>query len=139
MLFQSQVFLLVFLPLTVLVYYAVGQSAAARQWTLLAASLVFYGWWDVRFIPLLVGQVTATWLLALLHARLKARWPLVLGVVLNLASLATFKYLDFLVSNVEAAIGLGLPRADIILPIGISFFSLSSASPNVPNSSIQKC
>ncbi len=128
MLFQSQVFLLVFLPLTVLVYYAVGQSAAARQWTLLAASLVFYGWWDVRFIPLLVGQVTATWLLALLHARLKARWPLVLGVVLNLASLATFKYLDFLVSNVEAAIGLGLPRADIILPIGISFFSFQLIS-----------
>ncbi len=128
MLFQSQFFLLLFLPATVLAYYAAARSPAVRQWVLLLASLVFYGWWDVRFVPLLIGQVTATWLLALLHERLNARWPLVLGVVLNLASLATFKYLDFLISNLELIAGWPLPRADIILPIGISFFSFQLIS-----------
>ena len=128
MLFQSQVFLLLFLPATVLAYYAVAGAAAARQWVLLAASLFFYAWWDVRFIPLLVGQVTVTWLLALLQDHIKARWPLVLGVILNLASLATFKYLDFFISNLELLAGMTLPRADIVLPIGISFFSFQLIS-----------
>ncbi len=58
MLFQSQGFTLIFLPLAVLAYYAVARSVAARQYVLIAASLVFYGWWDARFIPLLVGQIT---------------------------------------------------------------------------------
>ena len=52
MLFQSQGFILVFLPLAVTAYYAVAGSERARQWVLIAASLVFYGWWDARFIPL---------------------------------------------------------------------------------------
>ena len=55
MLFQSQVYVLAFLPLTVALYYAVAGSAAARQWVLIAASLVFYGWWDPRFV-ILGGQ-----------------------------------------------------------------------------------
>ena len=59
MLFQSQGFILLFLPAAVTAYYCAAGSAAARQWMLIAASLVFYGWWDVRFTPLLVGQIAA--------------------------------------------------------------------------------
>jgi alginate O-acetyltransferase complex protein AlgI len=128
MLFQSQFFILVFLPIALAAYYAASQSAAARQWVLIGASLIFYGWWDVRFVPLLVGQVTATWLLSLLHARLDRRWPLVLGVAINLLSLGTFKYLDFLVANLESVTGSALPRAHLVLPIGISFFSFQLIS-----------
>jgi D-alanyl-lipoteichoic acid acyltransferase DltB (MBOAT superfamily) len=128
MLFQSQVFILIFLPAALALYYAVSGSAAARQWVLIGASLFFYGWWDARFVPLLVGQVTVTWLLALLHERIAARWPLVLGVVINLASLATFKYAEFLVLNFEAVTGLTLSRTEIVLPIGISFFSFQLVS-----------
>jgi D-alanyl-lipoteichoic acid acyltransferase DltB (MBOAT superfamily) len=128
MLFQSQGFALIFLPLAVATYYAVVRSAAARQWVLIAASLVFYGWWDARFIVLLVGQIGASWLLAWLGARLDRRWPLHLGIILNLASLATFKYLDFLLASVQQAIGIELPRAHILLPIGISFFSFQLIS-----------
>jgi alginate O-acetyltransferase complex protein AlgI len=128
MLFQSQGFTLIFLPLAVLAYYAVARSAAARQYVLIAASLVFYGWWDARFIPLLVGQITASWLLTVLGARLKRAWPLYAGIVLNLASLATFKYLDFLIGSLQGLIGVELPRAHILLPIGISFFSFQLIS-----------
>src|SRR6516162_7310708 len=128
MLFQSQGFTLIFLPLAVLAYYAVARSVAARQYVLIAASLVFYGWWDARFIPLLVGQIAASWLLAVLGARLKRAWPLYAGIVLNLASLATFKYLDFLLASAQGLIGIELPRAHILLPIGISFFSFQLIS-----------
>ncbi len=128
MLFHSQLFILVFLPLAVVTYYSVARSAAGRQWVLIVFSLVFYGWWDARFVPLLLTQIVASWLLALLSERLHARWPLILGVVLNLGSLATFKYFNFLVAAFEAASGLSLARSDIALPIGISFFSFQLIS-----------
>jgi alginate O-acetyltransferase complex protein AlgI len=128
MLFQSQGFALIFLPLAVASYYAAARSVVARQCVLIVASLVFYGWWDARFIILLVGQISASWLLAWIAARIDKSWPLYAGIVLNLASLATFKYLDFLLASVQALIGVELPRAHILLPIGISFFSFQLIS-----------
>src|SRR4029077_14762412 len=128
MLFQSQFYVLGFLPVTVALYYAAAGSAPARHWVLIAASLFFYGWWDPRFIILVVSQITATWLLALAYERTGAKSWLVAGVVLNLASLGTFKYLDFLLASLETASGLVFPRAHLILPIGISFFSFQLIS-----------
>jgi D-alanyl-lipoteichoic acid acyltransferase DltB (MBOAT superfamily) len=128
MLFQSQIYVLAFLPITVALYYAAARSVALRQWVLIAASLFFYGWWDPRFIILVVSQIAATWLLALAYERTGAKVWLTAGVVLNLASLGTFKYLDFLIGSFEAASAIVLPRAHLILPIGISFFSFQLIS-----------
>jgi D-alanyl-lipoteichoic acid acyltransferase DltB (MBOAT superfamily) len=127
MLFQSQFYVLVFLPLVTAVYYTAAPSLVTRQWVLIAASLVFYGWWDVRFVLLPVAQIAMTWLLAFAHARNGRRGLLMLGIALNLASLGTFKYLNFALATFQAASGFVLPRADIILPIGISFFRFSSS------------
>jgi alginate O-acetyltransferase complex protein AlgI len=127
-LFQSQIFVLVFLPLAVLAYYAVAASPIRRDWALIAVSLIFYGWWDVRFVPLLVGQVGATWLLARLGARIGSRWPLVAGICLNLASLGTFKYLNFALTSLATVAGWRLDRLNIVLPIGISFFTFQLIS-----------
>jgi alginate O-acetyltransferase complex protein AlgI len=128
MLFQTQFYILIFLPITVALYYLAAERHALRQWILIAASLFFYGWWDVRFVPLVVGQILVTWLLALTHEKTGRRSALVAGVILNLLSIATFKYLDFLLSSVAIATGLNLPLAHIILPIGISFFSFQLIS-----------
>jgi alginate O-acetyltransferase complex protein AlgI len=128
MLFQSQEFILLFLPVAVISYYCVAGSVAARQCVLIAASLVFYGWWDVRFIPLLAGQIGATWWLARLQQATGRNVFLAFGIILNLASLATFKYLDFLIGSAEAVAGIALPRAHLVLPIGISFFSFQLIS-----------
>jgi alginate O-acetyltransferase complex protein AlgI len=124
MLFQSQFYVLIFLPFVTAAYYAAARSVVARQWTLIAASLVFYGWWDVRFVVLPVAQIAMTWLLAVAQKR----WLLILGIALNIASLGTFKYLNFALATLQAASGIALPRADIILPIGISFFSFQLIS-----------
>jgi D-alanyl-lipoteichoic acid acyltransferase DltB (MBOAT superfamily) len=128
MLFHSQEFILIFLPALLSLYYVVANSPSARQTVLLCGSLIFYGWWDVRFVPLLIGQVTATYALVLAQERTGWRGFLTLGIILNLASLATFKYLDFLIGSAEALTGIALPRAAIVLPIGISFFSFQLIS-----------
>ena len=52
MLFQSQFYVLVFLPVGAALYYSVAGSACARQWFLILLSIVFYGWWDARFVAL---------------------------------------------------------------------------------------
>ena len=64
MLFHSQAFVLLFLPATVALYYALARHMEPREWALIAASLVFYAWWDVRFLPLLLGHILVTWGLA---------------------------------------------------------------------------
>jgi len=126
-LFQSQVFLLTFLPVVLSAFYALRNRTLAREWMLIATSMVFYGFWDARFLPLLFGQALATWLLV--------RWmrhdsPLLipLGVGGNLAILGMFKYADFLVVSIETALDLALPRSGLILPIGISFYTFQIIS-----------
>jgi alginate O-acetyltransferase complex protein AlgI len=127
-LFQTSIFTLVFLPFALAVYYACVNRPALRQIALIVASLMFYAWWDIRFVPLLLGQVIATWCLAQISNRGRRRLLLVAGIFLNLASIATFKYLDFLLVSIESAIGISLPRAGLVLPIGISFFSFQLIS-----------
>ena len=128
MLFHSQAFLLVFLPITLGLYYHFAQDLEKRQYLLIAASLIFYGWWDIRFVPLLLGQVVLTWGLAGIHFRTGDRWPLWLGIGANLAVLALFKYVDFLCGVLEQVLGVAFPRAGLILPIGISFYTFQVIS-----------
>ncbi len=128
MLFHTQAFLLAFLPLTLAAYYALAGSAAWRRWTMIAASLVFYGYWDWRLIPLLVGSVVANWLLSMLPPRLPLRAVVVLGVAANLLLLGVFKYVDFAAASVEALLGLRHDPFGIVLPLGISFFTFQQIS-----------
>ncbi|MFZ0710479.1 MAG: MBOAT family O-acyltransferase, partial [Terrimicrobiaceae bacterium] len=128
MLFHSQEFVLLFMPLAVGVYYAVARREAMRTWWLITASLIFYGWWDVRFVPLLVGQILITWLLVELSIRRNERWPLVLAIVANLAVLGLFKYLDFGASSLAEVTGLGFAKTSLVLPIGISFYTFELVS-----------
>jgi D-alanyl-lipoteichoic acid acyltransferase DltB (MBOAT superfamily) len=128
MLFHSQAFVLLFLPAVLALYYGVADRVGAREWVLIAASLVFYGWWDARFIPLLLAQVIVTWLLAEAYFRTRWRGLLHLGIVANLASLGFFKYASFLTDIVRDATGLALAKSDIVLPIGISFFTFQLIS-----------
>jgi alginate O-acetyltransferase complex protein AlgI len=128
MLFQSQVFVLAFLPLAVLTYYLGAHSRTWRESSLIVASLIFYGWWDARFIPLLLCQIGATWVLADLHQRTKSKWPLIAGIAVNLVSLGTFKYLNFFLTFLMTEIGMPVERLSIVLPVGISFFTFQLIS-----------
>lgn len=133
MLFNSSVFV-VFLFLTLGLYWAIS-STTVRHWLLIVASLVFYGWWDYRFIALL-GYVT---LIAYGSAAAIERFPaqrkrlITLSIILQLGQLAFFKYTNFLFGSVHDLLGmLGVKVAEsqfsIVLPIGVSFYTFHGIS-----------
>lgn len=116
MIFSDPVFLLLFLPLAVALHrLALRISESAAQWVLIGSSLVFYGAWDIRWLPLLVATIVLNYYigkLLLVHPR---RDLLVVGVGLNLLPLFIAKYAGWLTA--------GMVFADIALPLGISFFT----------------
>jgi alginate O-acetyltransferase complex protein AlgI len=122
-LFSSQVFLLLFLPLTLAGYYLAAGSPVWRLRVLLLGSLVFYAYWDWRFLPVLVGSVVANWLMA----RFLFRSPLALlvwiGVAINLGLLGVFKYADFFAASLVTLIDMEHQPWSLVLPLGISFFT----------------
>ena len=128
MLFNSQVFITGFLPIVLALYYALAAHRQARQALVVAASLGFYAWWDVRFVPLLAGLTVANWLIAVWFGRHRARWIPVLGVVMNLLVLALFKYADFLRGTIFDLAGQDWQPWHLILPLGISFFVFQKIS-----------
>lgn len=131
MLFQSQIFLIAFLPVVLGAFFLLRRRLVGREWMLILASAVFYGFWDVRFLPLLFGQAVATWLLVRLIGKGGGTAPgflLPVGIGLNLGILALFKYADFAVATLEAATGTALPRSGLVLPIGISFYTFQIVS-----------
>ncbi len=128
MLFNSQAFIVGFLPIVLGLYYAVASHRAARQAVVVVASLAFYGWWDIRFVPLLAGLTIANWLIAQWFGARHARWIPVLGVVLNLAVLGLFKYADFFRGTADALLGDAFHPWRLILPLGISFFVFQKIS-----------
>jgi len=130
MLFNSFEFLFVFLPLTLVGYYVlrtwVAHHAALVALTL--ASLLFYAWWDVRYLPLLLGSVVVNHVLGVVITRHGSKPWLALGVVLNLAALGLFKYADFLVGNFNALTGVDAPLPGLSLPLALSFFTFQQIS-----------
>ena len=128
MLFHSQPFLLVFLPLTLAAYYLTAERRTARIYVVIVASLAFYAYWDLRFVPLLVGSVCVNWLFARTFGRDRNRLVVPAGVVLNLALIGVFKYADFFADSLAALTGWQHERWNVILPLGISFFTFQQIS-----------
>ncbi len=137
MLFNSFPFIFAFLPITVLGYELLsrlsrprGGSAAKRAthiW-LIAASCVFYAYWSAAFLGLLFVSIVVNFqigrrLQAIARGGNRSRALLIAGLIWNLALLGYFKYANFFIDNIDAAFGLHVEIARVILPIGISFFT----------------
>jgi alginate O-acetyltransferase complex protein AlgI len=128
LLFQSQFFILLFLPLVLAAYYACAERQGLREAILIFASLLFYGWWDPRFLPLLFGQTVTTWLIAEAYLRFPSRFWVVAGIAANLAVLGFFKYLAFLAGAAVNFMGIPVQGWNVILPLGISFYTFELIS-----------
>jgi D-alanyl-lipoteichoic acid acyltransferase DltB (MBOAT superfamily) len=128
MLFNSQPFILGFLPCVLAAYYAAAASRTGRQVVLVVASLVFYGGWDVRFVPLLAGLTLANWGVVRAYGRWRRDGLLVGGVAMNLAVLGVCKYANFAAGTVAALFGSVHQPWPIVLPLGISFFTFQKIS-----------
>lgn len=130
MVFNSHVFLLCFLPLALSGYYMLNHfrcERAARVF-LIGMSFWFYGYFHPVYIALLSGSIVVNYFL---HCRLiecRKRKVLILGMILNLGTLGYFKYFNFFLDNINVLFRISIPAKNIILPLGISFFTFQQIS-----------
>ena len=129
MLFPSFTFVLAFLPLTLLGYFLLGKRSgtAARVW-LLCASLVFYSWFNHSYFFIIAGSIVVNYALSQLLWKKQSKLVFIFGALLNIAFLGYFKYYDFMVENINALFGSSLILKNILLPLGISFFTFQQIS-----------
>ena len=131
MLFNSYVFLFVFLPVTLVGFYLLARfSAQAAAGWLVMTSLVFYGYWNPRYVPLLLASVLFNYACGsfIIRSRRRGsleRYSLYAGVAANILVLGYFKYAGFLINSINALSGAELPTLQILLPLGISFYSFT--------------
>jgi alginate O-acetyltransferase complex protein AlgI len=133
MLFTQFEFIFVFVPITLFGYFNISkilpQPAAQVMW-LAAASLIFYGYWDVRFVPIIAASTVANYLFGRAVSASPPgsfiRNALLINVIsANLLALAFFKYTNFGISTYNALTGSKFENLPIVLPLGISFFTFT--------------
>ena len=125
MLFSSYTFLFQFLPAVVLAFAAARRhSQRAGILVLAGASLFFYGAWRPIYLLLLIASIAVNFSLGLLMEDPRRRRVVgLIGVALNLALLCYFKYTNFIFDSLNMLTGAPLPLVNIVLPLGISFFT----------------
>lgn len=131
MVFSSVTFLFTFLPITLVLYYAVPKRV--KNIMLFLCSLVFYAWGEPVYIILMVLSILFNYVCGLDIARnldcpQKAKASLIFNIVVNLAILGFFKYYGFLIENVNAVFSSHIPYRVLALPIGISFYTFQTLS-----------
>ena len=133
MVFSSFVFLLVFLPITLALYYLAPKKA--KNGVLFVASLVFYAWGEPIYILIMLFSTVFDYCNGLALERLERKNNqnarkaiLTLSVIVNIGLLCFFKYTDFIIETADNIGGLGLHTLNIALPIGISFYTFQTLS-----------
>lgn len=134
MLFNSYIFVLLFLPAAVAGYYwlhHMGWKKAALGY-LIMMSMVFYGYNSIQYLVILVISILANYLLVRLMDRSKGsdgrKFCMAAGLLYNLGVLFCFKYYDFFIGNVNAALGADFHFLRLALPLGISFYTFQQLS-----------
>jgi len=129
-LFNSYEYILLFLPTVVLVYFGLnrcGYTTGSKVWLMLA-SWFFYAYWNPVYLPLLLGSILVNYFIGTLLRTGQwdvqvRRWVLIAGLAFNIGLLGYYKYADFFISNLNAAIGSNFNLLYLLLPLGISFFT----------------
>lgn len=127
MLFNSGIFLFVFLPITFIVYCLLSRvvkNDLIYLW-LIFASLFFYGWWYPPYLLLLSSSISINYIIGY-HLRSTKNYRkllLIFGIALNLGVIAYYKYAHFLLDNFNTLTGLDFYLGNIFLPLAISFFT----------------
>lgn len=123
MLFSSLNFLLIFLPLLFISYFAIPKRfVAARRYVLMAFSFIFYACGEFVYFFAILACVFVTWAVSPGIAK-KSKLHFAIAMAVNLVPLLIFKYLNFIITNVNLIPGLNIPMVDLVMPIGISFYT----------------
>ena len=135
MLFNSYIFVFVFLPAALLGYFLLNR---AKKYTLancflVGMSLWFYGYFNYSYLPIICVSITANYCLSKLIQSEKAgaalrKILLAVGLALNIGSIFYFKYYDFFIENINAVFRSSFALKHLVLPLGISFFTFQQVS-----------
>lgn len=130
MLFNSFEFICVFLPVTLLVYFSLAKFRLTKLaiLSLVIASLCFYSYWDIRYLPLLICSIIFNYFIGSLLEKNRQKTTLFFGVLMNLALLGYFKYTGFFLHAVNDIFSASLFIPNIVLPLGISFFTFTQTA-----------
>lgn len=131
MVFSSLIFLCIFLPVVLLLYFW-NNNITYRNTVLVIASLVFYAWGEPVWILTLLFSAMLDYMNGLIidkyFGKWQAKFALIESLVINLGILATFKYSSWLIGSINTALGINIPYYDFALPVGISFYTFQTLS-----------
>ncbi|WP_243299874.1 MBOAT family O-acyltransferase [Bacillus litorisediminis] len=128
MIFNSFEFIFLFLPIVFIVYYLFNKVnfTISKVW-LLFASLFFYGYWNPKYLPLILVSLVVNFAIGSYLSRRNIhsfrKTILTIGIVFNVCLLGYYKYYDFFVENVNSFFGTSLPVLHLLLPLAISFYT----------------
>lgn len=135
MLFNSYVFVFAFFPIVILGYFGLNHfnQYKASKIFLVVASLYFYGYFNWIYLLIIVASILLNYLFSNVLLSKKAssglrKLMLAVALTLNIGSLAVFKYYDFFAENINALFNGSLPMLNLLLPLGISFFTFQQLS-----------
>ena len=126
MLFSGVTFLYYFLPIVLILYIVVPKKL--KNFVLFLASLVFYAWGEPKYVFLMLLSVGIGYLAGILMEKLPKKPVMIVSVILCLAFLVYFKYANFFIENVNAIFKSEIPALNVIMPIGISFYTFQIIS-----------
>ena len=136
MVFSSPEFLFLYLPVTFLLYFMIPPKFLKwRNLVLFVTSLIFYGWGEPLYVFLMIFTILVDYIGGYFVDKYKesdkkrAKWVMIVTIVINLGILGFFKYYDFFADTLRLIPGLGgIPRLGLNLPIGISFYTFQALS-----------
>ena len=131
MLFNSYEFIFAFLPISFFVYFYLNSKrlAEAGKAFLVLASLFFYSWWNIAYLPIILVSMLFNYTVGISlskdkeHTKISKKTLLTFGIISNVSLLGYFKYTDFLIKNVNMVIDDHIPLLHLALPLAISFFT----------------
>lgn len=130
MIFSSITFLFYFLPVILILYFAVPQRF--RNFVLMLFSLLFYGWGEPKYLIFMMTSILVGYGIGLLLEKTeqlnKRKMLLILGLLVNLGLLGYFKYANFFIENFHAVTGIKISTLKVTLPVGISFYTFQILS-----------
>jgi len=132
MVFSSAIFLYWFLPITFLLYFII-QNKKCRNIILTMASIIFYAFGQLQYLPLLLFSVLCNYIFGVLLSKqycnvFKRKSIITFAVIVNIGMLCVFKYTDFFIESLNTILHTNIPTTGIPLPIGISFFTFQGIS-----------
>lgn len=131
MVFSSPEFIFLFLPICVILYYFLLNSGRNRYLALyiFVVSLIYYGIWRPENIFVILSSIVVNYFIGMLISNIEyKKIPFYFGVIFNVGLIAYFKYTDFIITNINSVFGANVPLQEIVLPLGISFFTFQQIS-----------